>query len=99
MNGNPRNVRTAGFKDQLARLPAAIRELADAAYQMFLEDPDHPALRHHALKDTDKGRHRAGSFSVSVTLKYRAIYVRDGDTNVWYWIGSHADYDTFTGIK
>jgi hypothetical protein len=22
---------------------------------------------------------------------------RDGDTNVWYWVGSHADYDAFTG--
>jgi hypothetical protein len=32
-------------------------------------------------------------------MKYRAIYVVDGETNVWYWIGSHANYDTFTGGK
>ncbi len=98
MNGpETRNVRTVAFKEQLGRLPEHIQELARAVFALFLQNPSHPSLRHHALKDTDKGRHRAGSFSVSITMKYRAIYVRDGDTNVWYWIGSHADYDTFTG--
>lgn len=92
-----RNVRTAAYKEQLGRLPAHIQELAQAAFELFLEDPSHTSLRHHALKDTDKGRHRAGSFSVSITMRYRAIYVRDGETNVWYWIGSHSDYDRFTG--
>jgi hypothetical protein len=32
-------------------------------------------------------------------LQYRAIYVVDGDINVWYWIGSHADYDRFIGSR
>ena len=97
MNGLIRNVRTAAFREQLFRLPESIQQLAEAAFRMFLEDPSHPSLRHHALKDSNKGQHRAGSFSVSITMRYRAIYVRDGDTNVWYWIGSHADYDNFTG--
>lgn len=35
--------------------------------------------------------------SVSITMQYRAIYVVDGDTNVWYWIGSHSDYNNFIG--
>ena len=32
-------------------------------------------------------------------MKYRAIGVVDGATTVWYWIGTHADYDVFTGKK
>jgi hypothetical protein len=28
-----------------------------------------------------------------VGLGWRAVGVRDGDTMVWFWIGSHADYD------
>jgi hypothetical protein len=96
MNG-ARNVRTAGFKEQLGRLPEEIQELAEAAFDRFVEDPSHPSLRHHALKETKKGRHRSASFSVSITMQYRAIYARDGDTNVWYWIGTHADYDAFIG--
>ena len=34
-----------------------------------------------------------------ITMQYRAIYVVDGNTNVWYWCGSHNDYDNFTGGK
>ncbi len=32
-------------------------------------------------------------YSVRVGMCYRAVGVRDGDTMIWYWIGSHADYD------
>ena len=31
-------------------------------------------------------------------MQYRAIYATDEDgVNVWYWIGTHADYDVFVG--
>jgi len=26
-------------------------------------------------------------------LAYRALAVRDGDVILWFWIGTHADYD------
>ena len=39
------------------------------------------------------------SSSVSITMQYRAIYTVDGTDNVWYWIGTHADYDVFIGKK
>ena len=32
-------------------------------------------------------------YSARVGISYRAVGVRDGDSLVWYWIGSHADYD------
>ena len=92
-----KNVRTADYKDRLAKIPANIQHLAELAFQKFLEDPAHPALENHPLDDTHKGRHRKGSRSVAVTRRYRAIYVVDDDTNVWYWIGSHEDYNNFTG--
>jgi hypothetical protein len=81
------------------RLPKRIRALARQAYRQFLADPHHPALRNHALKDSARGRHRSGSRSVSVTMKYRAIYVVEGGLNLWYWIGSHNDYENFIGKK
>jgi hypothetical protein len=28
-----------------------------------------------------------------VGLGYRALGVREGETMVWFWIGSHAEYD------
>jgi hypothetical protein len=35
-----------------------------------------------------------GSYwSVRVGLHYRALAIESGDDMVWFWIGSHADYD------
>ena len=31
--------------------------------------------------------------SVRVGLGYRALGVRHGDDILWFWIGSHAEYD------
>jgi len=80
-------------------LPDRIQKAAKTAYALFQKDPSHPSLNHHALNDTKKGQHQKGSYAVSVTARYRAIYVKDGSTNIWYWIGSHEDYNSFTGKK
>ena len=32
-------------------------------------------------------------FSARVGLGYRALGVREGDAIVWFWIGTHAEYD------
>jgi hypothetical protein len=94
-----RNVRTSGFKDQFDRLPDDIQKLASGAFRLFVQNPRHPSLRIHDLGDPKRGRHRRNSFSVTITMQYRAIYTVDGDDNVWYWIGTHADHDVFTGKK
>ena len=39
------------------------------------------------------------SFSVSINMSYRAIYTVVDGVNLWYWVGSHTDYDTFLGRK
>jgi len=36
---------------------------------------------------------RAPVYSVRIALGWRALAVRSGDEYVWFWIGSHADYD------
>ena len=73
-----RNVRTKAYKDRLAKLPARISELAQAAFQVFLQDPQDPRLENHPLDDTRRGNHKAGSRAISINLRYRAIYVVDG---------------------
>lgn len=96
-----RNRTTRDFRELFARLPEHIQELTRDACLLFDRDPAHPSLRHHELLDRKAGKHVPGSYSVSVTMQYRAIYVVDPSdgTNVWYWIGTHADYDRFTGKK
>lgn len=94
-----RNCRTSGFREQLKKLPQRIQDAAAAAFSVFLRDPFDPTLDNKALVDTAQGRHRIGSRRVRVTMRYRAIYVVDGDMNVWYWIGSHEDCNNFVGRK
>ena len=36
-----------------------------------------------------------GVWSVRVGIGWRALGLVDDDTITWFWIGSHADYDTF----
>ncbi len=98
MSGS-RNVRTASYRQMLGHLPAWVASLADHAFVKFRDNPAHPSLKLHPLSSDGRGRHRAGSFSVSVNRQYRAIYAVDGETNVWYWIGTHNDYDVFTGRR
>lgn len=93
----PRNVRTRQYREMESRLPPEIRALALKAFEVFRQNPTHPALRNHELHPTRRGNHRAESRSVSITMQYRALYVVEGEFNVWYWIGTHADYDAFTG--
>lgn len=93
------NCRTAQFREMFDALPQRIQALARAAFEQFLANPNHPSLRHHELRDNARGKHRTASRSVTVTMQYRAIYVVDEPAcmNVWYWIGTHADYNHFTG--
>lgn len=101
-----KNVRTANYRKQLAGLPKEVRDLAQLCFEQFCKDPYDPTLENEDLYDTKKGRHRTGSRSIAISRRYRAIYVvdngRDGDEeeqNCWYWIGSHSDYNGFTGSK
>src|SRR5687768_1376764 len=94
-----KNRTTRHFRELFDQLPARIQALTREACILFDSDPSHPSFRHHQLDDSKRAEHYPGSFSVSITMQYRAIYVPVDGINVWYWIGSHADYDTFTGKK
>jgi len=68
-------------------LPPQVQAQARLAYQLFREDPHHPSLRFklvHASRPI---------YSARVGLAYRALAARDGEDVIWFWIGSHGDYD------
>ncbi len=78
---------TKGFRDLLADLPAQVRRQARDAYRLFSQDPAHPGLHFKQLAPDPP------TYSARIGIGYRAVGVLKGDTVVWYWIGSHADYD------
>lgn len=69
-------------------LPAAVRLFADRSFELLKANPQHPSLHVKRV-----GRFR----SVRVGLHYRALGV-DADGGVlWFWIGTHAEYDALVG--
>jgi hypothetical protein len=94
-----RNRTTRPFRVLYAALPTHVKSGVRDTCVVFDNDPYRKSLRRHDLKPNRRGKHRDGSISISVTLGYRAIYVPADGINVWYWIGTHADYDTFVGRK
>ena len=76
------------FWQAYARLPQHIRELADRNYALLKADPRHPSLHFKQV-----GRYR----SVRVGAHYRALGVDVEGGVLWFWIGSHADYDRMIG--
>jgi hypothetical protein len=76
------------FRKCYQELPVEVRRLADRNYRLLRRDPGHPSLHYKTV-----GRFH----SVRVGLHHRALAVQEGETLVWFWIGSHAAYDRLVG--
>ena len=69
-------------------LPPHVQNLADQAYARLKQYPRHPSL--HFKK--------VGRFwSARIGAHHRALAVEARDGLVWFWIGTHADYDSLLG--
>ena len=78
---------TERFRAAFARVPRHVQRQARQQFRLFQENPSHPSLRLKVVHPT-KLVH-----SARITIDYRALGVRDGEVMVWFWIGSHAQYD------
>jgi hypothetical protein len=79
---------TRNFRELLAALPAHIQRQARETYAIFEQNPAHPGLH---FKPVDS--RPPPVYSVRVGIGYRALGTLEGSAVVWFWIGSHADYD------
>jgi hypothetical protein len=83
-----KHVASAKFWALYESMPAEIRAAADKQFALLNSDPRHPSL--HFKK--------VGSlWSVRVAGQYRVLGKDIEDGIVWFWIGSHADYDKLVG--
>jgi len=78
---------TEQFRRIFAELPPEVQDQARRAYRLFRQNPNHPSLRFKPVHP------RRPIYSVRIGPGYRAVGILEGDTIVWFWIGSHADYD------
>lgn len=79
-----RHFASPSFWELYEKLPAAIQELADKNFELLKADPKHPSLH---LK-------KAGKYwSARVGIKYRTLGVEIDEGLLWFWVGTHAEYD------
>jgi len=67
------------------------RQAARRAYAQFAKNPAHPSLRFKKLGGHDR------IWSVRINEQCRALGERDGDTIVWFWVGTHNQFDNLFG--
>jgi hypothetical protein len=73
------------FWPDFGRLPLDVQDLAREKHRIWAENPFHPSLHFKELAP--------GLWSVRINRQYRALGRRTDDLVVWFWIGTHADYD------
>jgi hypothetical protein len=78
---------TREFWRLFSQLPFDVQRDAKRVYRLFRTNPAHPSLRFKKVEGED------AIYSARIGLDYRALAVMKRDRIVWYWIGSHADYD------
>jgi mRNA-degrading endonuclease RelE of RelBE toxin-antitoxin system len=77
----------ARFRRHFANLPKRIQEQSRRAYQLLKTDPTHRGLEFKKLPP------HQDIWSVRINDNYRAVGLRDGEAMVWFFIGTHAEYD------
>ena len=76
------------FRRDFSRLPLEVQQRARDAYRRFQVDPQHPGLQFKRLNAT------LPLWSVRVSDFYRMVGIRkDDDVIIWFFIGSHGDYE------
>lgn len=75
------------FWQHYQQLPKEIRALADKNFELLKLDPYHPSLHLKKVGETKQ------LWSVRVGAHYRALGQEKPESIVWFWIGTHADYD------
>jgi hypothetical protein len=79
-----KHLASPSFWELYERVPDPIQELADKNFELLKADPNHPSLH---LK-------KAGKYwSARVGIKYRVLGVNVDEGVLWFWIGTHAEYD------
>lgn len=78
---------TSEFRELFARLPVEVKQQAQVAYRRFQQNPKHPSLHFRQVHTKEP------IYSARVGMHYRAIGLLIEGEIVWFWVGSHADYD------
>lgn len=86
-----KSIVTRDFMECFACLPEAIRNQARRSYRLWKRNSKHPSLHFKSISGHE------GLFSVRVGRDWRALGRIKDNSLIWFWIGSHAEYDRLVG--
>jgi hypothetical protein len=66
-------------------LPRDIQDKAKDAYTLFRDDPWYPSLNFKRVS--------LPVYSVRISKDYRAVGTLSGEKIIWFWAGTHAEYN------
>lgn len=78
---------TRQFWRLFSDLSPIVRREAQEAYRLFRANPAHPGLQFKKLQG------EGDIYSARIGLNYRALAIMRKNRVLWYWIGTHSDYD------
>ena len=79
-----KHLATPQFWELYQNLPSQIQDLADKNFALLKQDATHPSLHLKKVKNF---------WSVRIGMRYRALAFQVEEGLLWFWIGTHADYD------
>lgn len=79
---------TSEFLERFRDLPERVKQTARKNYRLWKQNPRHPSVEFKKLNTS------VPVYSVRAGIGWRAVVVlKEPDTIVWFWIGSHGEYD------
>jgi len=82
-----KSLTTTEFRKLFAELPKTIQQQTRKAYRQFKQNPNYPSLRFKKVHST------LPIYSARINRDYRAVGQLEEDTAIWFWVGSHAEYN------
>jgi mRNA-degrading endonuclease RelE of RelBE toxin-antitoxin system len=78
---------TTRFWKSFNSLSTEIQEKAKRAYRIWIENPNHPSLHFKQIHDTEP------IYSIRIGLYHKALGVKEATVVIWFWIGTHEEYN------
>ena len=78
---------TDSFRQGYGKLPDEVRQRVRKAYRQWVANPQHPSLHYKKIHAT------LPIWSVRVGLNYRVVGIVHDEKMLWYFVGTHAEYD------
>ena len=82
-----KSVTTKRFRKAYDALPDHVRQAAIKTYEVWKNNHRHPSLQFKKIHPTKP------IYSVRISLAWRVLGLKQGNTVIWFWIGSHTQYE------